>query len=593
MRTLSTALTDEQKKATRRPLIKVEVATYGHPAAVDAAALQWSAFLWERLTAVGDSTALGVNHALAIPSDGSICRVKAESSKAYFQRVTSPSGSSNWTASWTNLGSIPATSKVAIAAQGTNVVVFSDDAVNLYRRESSNSGSTWGSWVSMSNARPGERGIAAAYKSNGDLAVVHASDFNDPTSLYIQRRVGGTWTTGLGQISGDFALSALALYHDGDWNILGLILDGAYIRLVRGIYGDGDQYTAGTWSGWEYVNSYKAKVDFAGQTRLRTWRTQSMRKKSEPTYYERVSAVNELRAADNLAVDDPFICYHSSLGAVFSFAKDNSPWFYRLRPGTEFKDMDWYKAFPLNAVATQGLAIACDGTYLYATAPNQVWRTGLPGSWAPPTAGSGAGTAYAVPAAHIIATKEQVASLRPSALEVVLDNSKGTYNTIGTGIGNLAAALKRGSEVTLSIGYRTSSDLLSVVGKYYIESLEYSRAPGQSYFAIHAIDAWALLQRYAFTKPVEWNSSTNDKTVYDIAELIVKAVGGTLSYKSRSSDITGTYPRFSVSSGENGAAVLRQLLSLVPDVIFFVGLSAYIVYPQATDSITYYLRFPQ
>ena len=118
-----------------------------------------------------------------------------------------------------------------------------------------------------------------------------------------------------------------------------------------------------------------------------------------------------------------------------------------------------------------------------------------------------------------------------------------------------------------------------MVGKYYIERLEYSHAPGQSYFTIHAIYAWALLQRYAFTKPVEWNSSTNDKMVYDVAELIVKAVGGTLSYKSRSSDSTGTYPRFSVSVGENGVVVLYQFLFLVPDVIFFVGLVAYIVYP--------------
>ena len=34
MRSISTALTREQKKPGRKPLIKVEVATYGHPAAV-------------------------------------------------------------------------------------------------------------------------------------------------------------------------------------------------------------------------------------------------------------------------------------------------------------------------------------------------------------------------------------------------------------------------------------------------------------------------------------------------------------------------------------------------------------------------------
>jgi len=255
MRTLSAPFLAEQIKASRTPLVKVEVASYGHPAAVSASALQWSDYFWERLTAVGDATTLGLNHALAIPADGSVCRVKAETSKVYFQRVTSPGTGSNWTAAWTNLGSVAATSKVAMAARSAEVIVFSDDAVNLYRRQSADSGATWASWVSMTNARPGERGMAAAYKSNGDIAIVHASDLNDPTSLYIQKRVSGTWSTGLGQISGDFAISALALYHDGDWNILALLLDGSNIRLARGIYGDGDQYSVGAWSGFEFINS--------------------------------------------------------------------------------------------------------------------------------------------------------------------------------------------------------------------------------------------------------------------------------------------------------------------------------------------------
>ncbi|MHB8085402.1 MAG: hypothetical protein ACYDHZ_06230 [Dehalococcoidia bacterium] len=58
-----------------------------------------------------------------------------------------------------------------------------------------------------------------------------------------------------------------------------------------------------------------------------------------------------------------------------------------------------------------------------------------------------------------------------------------------------------------------------------------------------------------------------------------------------SSYITSVYPHLSVNAGENGAVVLRHLLALVPDVIFFVGLDGYIVYPQATDSASYYLRF--
>jgi hypothetical protein len=592
MRSISSELISEQRKPTRKPVVSLDVAAYGHPDAVAATELQWQDFAWERLTALGDSTAAGP-HALAIPSDGSVCRVRMDGAAIKFQRVASPSGASDWTAAWSNFGTGVAEHPVAIAARSSSVVVFSDDGVNLYRRESADSGATWGGWVSMVNTRPCERGIAAAYKSNGDLAVIHASDVNDPTSLYIQIRTGANWSNGLGQIAGDFAISALALYHDGDWNILALLLDGSYIRLARGIYGDGDQYQAGTFSGWEFINSYKARVDFTGQMTMRLFQT-GRAGKHVPTYYEQVSAVNQLRAADNLAVDDPYITYDPAMGALFSFAKDNQPWFYRLRPGTEFKDSDWYKAYPLEALTTHGLAVASDGTYLYATCPSQAWRTALPGAWTPPAAGAGSGTDYPVPASHVLAVRERVEALAAGTLDVTLDNSRGDYNAAGTGSASLLASLKRGSQVTLSIGYKINgSDTVSPAGKYFIEALGYSRKPGESLFTIHAIDAWGLLQRYAFNRPVEWNVAVNQFTVYDLVEKVVQAVGGTLAYKSLSPEITAIYPRMSVNAGQNGAAVLRRLLSLVPDVIFFDGLAGYIVYPQATDAPTYWLRFPK
>ena len=588
MRTLSSALIAEQRKPARTPLIKVDIASFGHPAAVAAAALQWSDFSWERLTSPTDSTPVGL-HSVAIPADGSLCRVRAGAT-IYYQRVTTPSAGDTWT-SWISWGGGLAGSPVAIAAHGAEVIAFSSDGVYLYYKKSTDSGATFGAWTVMNNTRPCERGCAAAFKSNGDVAVAHATDFNDPTSLYIQKRVAGTWSTSLGQISGDFAISALAMYHNGDWNILALLLDGSYIRLARGVYGDGSSYPAGTWSGWEFINSYKARVDFSAAMHMRQFRT-GRAGRSVPTYYEQVSSIMQQRAADNLGVDDPYIAYHASLGAIFSFAKDNKPWFYRLRPGMLFKDSDWSRAWPLDVPATYGLALACDGAYLYATAPNQVWRTALPGSWAPPATGAGAGLDYPVAAAHVIAVRETVKDLAPSSLEVTLDNSQGAYNSIGGGAASAVGKLKRGAQVTLSIGCRTTTDLYSVAGKYYVERISYARSPGTSRLIIGCIDAWGLLQRYSFNRPVFWNEAGDVTTLYEIIEKVVQAVGGSLSYVSRSADITGTYPRFEVHTGENAAAVLRQLLSLVPDVIFFVGLTGYIVYPQADDTASYYLKFP-
>jgi len=593
MRTINAEFDVAQRTPNKRvPVVKVEVASYGHPAAIDATQLHWTDAFWERLTHVDDATALGLNHAVAIPADGSVCRVRTYNSHVYFQRITSPTADDDWEAAWTDLGLVTATSRVAIAANGTEVTVFSDDGVNLGYRTSTNSGASWGGWVLTNNARPGEKGMAAAFSADGGkLACVHASDVNDPSSLYIQIRTGASWSTGLGQIAGDFEISGLALYYNGDWNMIATLLDGDNVRVARGVYGDGGSYTAGTWSGWSFINSAKAKVSFSAAMKLRQFHT-GRPGRGVPTWYERMSSVMQLSSTDNLGVDDPFLTYSAALGAVYSFAKSNSPWFYRLRAGTAFDAMDWDKSWPLNTVATQGLALACDGTYIYATAPNQVWRTRLAGSWVPPTPGAGAGTNYALPIADIIAIKETVKSHSASELDVVLSNAASAYDVLGSGDNTAVGKLLRGAQVTLSIGYHTDSDLFSVTGKYFVERLEHSRVPGKNYLTIHAIDAWALLQHYTFNRPIEWNGVYNEKSIYDIAGLILQAVGGTLSYKSRSSYITAIYPHLEITTGENGATVLSQILALVPDVIFFVGLTGYIVYPQVADIKSYSLRFP-
>ena len=110
---------------------------------------------------------------------------------------------------------------------------------------------------------------------------------------------------------------------------------------------------------------------------------------------------------------------------------------------------------------------------------------------------------------------------------------------------------------------------------------------------MNCIDAWGLLQRFQFNKPVEWNIESDDHTVYGLIDLVMGAIGGDLGYKSRSSLITTLYPRMDVHAGESGASVLQRLLNLVPDTIYFFGLQAYIVYPQTTDASEYEFEFPR
>jgi len=605
MRSLSDALLEEQKKPTRKPLVKVEVQAYGHP--TQSSSIQWEAFVCQRFYSGSEAKE---SHGVTMPGDGSLIRVRKSGTNLYLSRVTSPGPGSTYSSWGASFGGVPAVSKVAIAALGANVMVASMSAAYLYRRQSADYGATWAGWVEMANARPCERGAAVAFKPNGDCAIVHASDINDPTSLYIQKRTGGSWSTGLGQRAGDWEIADLAMYYDGDWNIIALVQEGSYLSVVRMVYGDGYRQAAATWATDVTIGlASRARVEVAAQVRLRQFKTgwpvgysrmtqeqraAWSRQVKSSTYWERYQAVLEALAGETLDISGPYLVKPptSCSSPLLSLARQNQPWLIRLAPGTDFFDYNWDKANVIETSASRGMALAADpsGEYIWATQPNEVWRAQCPGSWTPPTAGSGPGDKITLPISRISRISETVDPEQQSDLVVELDNSKGTYSSPGSGS---LAVLKRGSRVNLHLGYKTASgDQLSEASRYFIESFEYQRNPNQSLFIISGVDAWGLLDRYQFNKPVEWNFGSDEFTVYDLIGKVMQAVGGTLAYKSRSPLITNLYPRLEVGAGESAASVLRRLLNLVPDVIYFFGLDAYIVYPQAGDTVVYNFKFP-
>ena len=600
MRSLSDALLEAQKTGTpRRPLVKLEVQAYGHPAA--SSGIQWELFGWQCFYS---GTEPKDSHGAAIPGDGSLIRVRKSGSSLSIARVTNPGPTSDYS-QWSSFGGVPSNAKVAIAAKGSEVIAVSMDAANLYCRISTDNGATWGSWTIMSNARPCERGVAVAYKPNGDCAIVHASDVNDPMSLYLQKRTNGTWSTGPGQRGGDWEIEDLAMYYDGDWNIIALVLEGSYVSVVRMVHGDGYKVAAGEWATDQKIGLGRARVDVASQIKLRqfhtsypvgysrmtyeqkaAWRAQVR----SSTYWERHQAVISALAGETLDVSGPFLVKPSNYSALLSLSRQNQPWLFRLKAGSDFIEYNWDKASFIETLASRGMALACDANYLWATQPNEVWRSALPSYWEPSTPGSGPGDKITIPVSKIARIEEAIDPEQPSELTVELDNSKGTYNNPGSGS---LAVVKRGSRVNLFLGYKTSSgDQLSEASRYFIEAMEYKRDPNIASFIIHCLDAWGLLGRYQFNKPVEWNVGSDEFTCYELIGKVLQSVGGTLGYKSRSSLITSLYPRLEVSAGESAASVLKRLLALVPDVIYFFGLAGYIVHPQQGDTVVYKYKFP-
>lgn len=302
-------------------------------------------------------------------------------------------------------------------------MVVSCNSANLYRKESSNYGASWGSWVQMANARPCERGAAVTFKSNGDCIIVHASDVNDPNSLYIQKRVSGSWSSGLGQRSGDRAIEGLAAYHDGDWNIVAMVIEGNYLVLNRMVYGDGDRVTSEVWTDDIKMDLARARLDFSAQMQLRRFESQYMfggQSRRTPTWWEKHHTVIEALAGEGLDLAGVSITKPSSYPALFSTARSNTPWLFRMKPGTDFFDSWWTKAsFIQNCRAKYGMAISCDSSYIWATQANEVWRSALPSFWEAPSAGDGAGDTVTLPASRILAVHEDI---RPTRYQISLSS---------------------------------------------------------------------------------------------------------------------------------------------------------------------------
>lgn len=585
MKSLSASLLEAQKRPFNKPLIKLEVQEYGHPQSPPSVVWGGGLFAWEKLYG-GTETQFW--HDSCISGAGTLHRVRLQGTTIYYSRVTNPSPSSNFS-SWTNIGTTTNNARVAIGAQGNNIIIVNMDASYLYRRESTDDGATWGNWVSMSNARPCERGAAIAFKSNGDCAIVHASDVNDPYSLYIQTRTGGSWNSGLGQRTGDFYVQALAMYYEGDWNIIALVTEGNYLTVQRMVYGDGYKQTAGTWATDAKIGLGRARLDVRSQIQLRQFELQkwgSADAKKTPTYWEVNQAVLEMLAGESPDVVGPSLWKPSGYPALLCLTRAGIPWIFRLQPGTDFINYNWSRADTVPTYAQYGMSICADSNYLYATQANEVWRTPIPSNWSPPSAGTGAGSKFTITMNKIIGLRaEQRGDNRESSLRVDLDNSKGYWNAPGTGS---LQYLKKGSRVNLYLGYRTAQgEEYQEVARYFVDSWSYRRDPNKAIFTIEAVDAWALLDRYQFNRPVEWNISSNDYTAYQLIGLVIQSIGGTLTYKSRSTLSTTLYPRLTVRAGQTAAQVLRKLLNMLPDVIVFNGLEATMIYPQTTDQPVY------
>jgi hypothetical protein len=527
MRQLSSTLLAAQQEASHTPYVKVE-ASNKHAGVVN--------LRWERLYNGSEDD---YYHAVTMPGDGCLIRVRvtppSDSRKLYRQRVADPSPQSDFS-QWvyTNQYDVVTTACCSLGAEVSVFWIKSDR--KLYQLKSTDYGASWGSPQLLTyTPTTAINGIAAAYKPNGDIALF----FADQATLYVMKRINGSWEDEVTWDKSTGNLSGVATVYDGDWNLFVTGKDsGDDFKLWSLVYGDGGDVAADTWSelkefasapadgNFEYSTAFMAKPDvFRG------------------FFVERFSGTQ--------SYNRPF-------------------WSYSV-PEAKFTDNLWHEPVPFDLSSQYGLAIAHHGDYCWLSAPYGVWRAKLTVESLELTA-------------DVLSLREELNPSRGN-LAVELRNDDGRYAAPGEGD---LSALDIGGQVDFSPGYGTSQGNETSPGLAFIlETLEHTSAGGKASLVLYASDGWSLIQNWRARHQFRWNKTSEEMSVKQLLAFVLARVGLKLEVKSQSSVLTSYYPDFTINPNNSGDTVISRLLSFAPDILFIEGNKAYVVNPLSSDSADY------
>ena len=250
MRELSDTLIEAQRAASHAPYVMVEAKNR----IAGVVRLDWGRLYF------GEED--DYFHGVTIPGNGSLVRARigppSDARKLYRQTVPDPGPLSDFS-TWTYIGQYNCVC-VAVASNGAEVSIFWVNTSNAVRRiKSTDYGVSWGSPELVDYCVTGGVGIAAAYKSNGDLALL----FADGSTLYAKKCLDGEWQSKVAWDKTTGTLSGAGVVYDADWNlwVTGQDLAGNYM-LWSLVYGDGGEASIDTWSALRGFASAPAGGDF-------------------------------------------------------------------------------------------------------------------------------------------------------------------------------------------------------------------------------------------------------------------------------------------------------------------------------------------
>ena len=527
MRNLSSTLLAAQKAASHIPYVKVEACN------TICGVVRYD---WERLNTGSEDDYF---HAVTLPSDGSLIRVRitlpADSRKLYRQRVANPSLDSDFS-QWTYCNQYNVV-VVAACSLGAEVSIFwINSDREIYQRKSTDNGINWGSPNLLGySPTTAINGIAAAYKTNGDIALF----FADQATLYVMKCINGSWGDRVAWDKSTGNLSGVATAYGGDWNLIVTGKDsGGNFKLWSLVYGDGGDVAAGTWSALKEIASAPSDGNFE---------------------YHRVF------------MDKPDVYRAFFVEKYTGTEAYNRPFWSHTVADSSFLSNLWHEPVPFNLSSSYGLAIAHHGDYCWLSAPYGVWRAKL--------------TQQSIDLTNDVLSVKEELEENKGRLVVELRNDDGGYASPGSGD---LSILDIGCQLEFSPGYRTSAGNESSSGlAFTLDAYEHTSSGGKASLVLYASDAWNLIENWSARHQFRWNKETNEACVKDILTFVLARVGLKLEVKSQSSVITSYYPDFTINPNNRGDAVIDKLLTFVPDVLFIEGNKAYIVNPQSSDSSVY------
>lgn len=505
---------------------------------------------WE---SVYSDSADALPHNAAVLSDGAILRARMRNGGLDLCRITDPEDPDQWS-DWESSGYTgddgyrPA---IAAAPGGGTVHLMWVGGIsrNIRHMVSTDYGAIWSTPIQAISEPSGSQmtGLCAAMRAaNSDVYLFYTVDPGGAGAddlLKVLVYSGGSWGSATSWSYGvRYAFCGIDVAWSGDFHLVvaGREASSPYdYRLWAVVYGDGGEYTAGTWHALEPVES-SDNTDYRYQEpslcHIDTARL---------SYLDRYAGTGGYRRA--------------TLSAHVPFASFGEPYWTEPAP------------FDYEPAADIGPLLRCrsGGTTLYIIGHDRTWSADLDAKKCDVSERVVAYTYREGPAG--------------GSLILALDNSDGALADAGDDDSDYRS-LRRGAELRIERGLRVGgTDYLAGLPACIVDSLEWHQAKGTDLLIVRCLDWWGILRRWRAGRLFQWDSDTPAAIG---AELLAR-VG--LDFASQSgegsSEMGSLTAGFIVPPAQDGASALRRLTAIVPDALRFDGNST-VLYKELSDDET-------